>query len=244
MEEVKDIRNFMKKFTPNSLEENEVEKEVEEELIITFTTNGMGLETVICKGEELKQMKKLADNIYNTFLELEGYKITLPIKKINGLRCDPIFHIDKRGTRYCISFKVESSQLFEEEDEDLIIKSYFYNNFGCPNEDEFDKDIHILHSLIKIKYLLENLQYCYASNKLTLYINDNLELLTSVFDNPNIEMCAENCCVCLTTTTNKTPCKHSLCFICWEQIKIHKDEEADEYKLDCPICRENIRHTD
>jgi len=243
MEEVKETCYFAKKVVEEVLEEKvDIPVVIEEEIIVNFIPEGFGLETIICKGEKLKEFKKLADNIYEVFLDLEGYKITLPIKKINGLCCDPIFEIEKRGTRYCINFRIESPKLFEEEDGDLVNKCYYFQSLGCPHEDEFDKDIHILHSLIKIIHLLEYLHYCYGKNKLTTITNDNLELFTSVFETPNVEMCADKCCVCLTTTTNKTPCNHPLCFICWEQIKFHI--ENGEHKLDCPICRQNIQHTD
>jgi len=220
----------------------EEEKEIIQEVIVKYHTVKYHTEHIICKGKELEEFKKLADNIYEVFLDLEGYKMTLPIKKINGLCCDAIIDIQKikqGDTRYSIVFKIDSPKLFEEEDGDLINKNYYYENFGFPHEGEFDKDIHILHSLIKIKYLLSNLQYCYDKNKLTTITNDNLELFTSVFESPNVEMCADKCCVCLTTTTNKTKCKHSLCFICWEQIKFIRTDENQEH-INCPMCRQNI----
>jgi hypothetical protein len=235
MEQINEIKD-----NSSSLEEK-VDIPVEEELIVKYKT-----EQIICKGEELKEIKKLADNIYEVFLELDGYKLTLPIKKINGLCCDAIIDIHKNkpeDTRYFIIFKIESPKLFEEEDGDLVNKNYYYENFGYIHEDEFDKDTHILHYLIKIKYLLSNLQYCYGSNRLTLTTNDNLELFTSVFESPNLEMICDKCCVCLTTTTNKTKCKHSLCFICWEQIKFIRTDENEEH-INCPMCRENIEIID
>jgi hypothetical protein len=250
MEEVNQKRYFAKKnlrkIVERPIEAFEEEEEVEEvkEVSVKYKTD-----IIICKGEELKKMKEITDNIYDVFLDLDGYKMTLPIKKINGLCCDPIISIQKdtyQSDTFNIDFKIESDKLFKKwDDGEYRKKNYYFEHFGFIHEDEFDKDTHILHILIIIKYLLSNLQYCYGSNRLTLTTNDNLELFTSVFENPNIEMCCDKCCVCLTTTTNKTSCNHSLCFICWEQIKIqtHEDEDEDD-EIPCPICRKDIQHID
>jgi hypothetical protein len=40
------------------------------------------------------------------------------------------------------------------------------------------------------------------------------------------------CCVCHDPTETKTICNHSLCIICWEQLK----------QMTCPICREAISY--
>lgn len=91
---------------------------------------------------------------------------------------------------------------------------------------------------IKSKYILSNLKYCYVENELTFTPSPML-LLSSIFENPNVELNCEECCVCNIATTNKTPCSHSLCFICWEQIK--KDEHDN---IPCPLCREDISNVE
>jgi len=236
MEEVKqtlDIRNFMGN---SSLKKAEIP--IEEEVSVMFDTF-----PIICKGEQLKNMKKLADNIYEVFLDIEGYNLTFPIKKIGGLCCEAILDIFQKNDTYVVKFKIQSSKIFEEDGEgDYINKKYFHKNLSIVKEDEFDKDTHILHNLIKIEYLLSDLEYCYNLNELTIYPhNINLDLILSIFDNPNVEMNCGDCSVCLTTTNNKTKCNHYLCFICWEQIKI-KTNEADDVELPCPLCRTNIQY--
>jgi hypothetical protein len=242
MEEVNQTRYFAKKVLEEIGEKiveglnKKVEIPVEEEVNVMFDTM-----PITCEGEELKQMKELAYKIYEVFLDIEGYNLTFPITKIGGLCCEAILEIDPKNNYYLVKFKIQSSKILEEDGQgDYQLKRYFYKLLDYVKQDEFDKDTHILHNLIKIKFILSNLEYCHNLNTLTIYPhNINLDLLLSIFENPNVEMCCDKCSVCLTITRNKTKCNHSLCFICWEQIKIQTNEADDDY-LPCPLCREDI----
>jgi hypothetical protein len=65
---------------------------------------------------------------------------------------------------------------------------------------------------------------------------------------PNFKPCYfEECSICLEMTKGKTPCKHPLCFGCWQDIKRPNDFQLQENVYDfeikfgplkpCPICR-------
>jgi molybdopterin converting factor small subunit len=65
---------------------------------------------------------------------------------------------------------------------------------------------------------------------------------------PNFKPCYfEECSICLEMTKGKTPCKHPLCFGCWQDIKRPNEFnfEPTVYKFEikygplkpCPICR-------
>jgi hypothetical protein len=54
--------------------------------------------------------------------------------------------------------------------------------------------------------------------------------ILSMFHHPNIEMDYVECCVCFEYTKTKTPCKHSLCIRCEQNLKNKK----------CPLCRTMI----
>ena len=122
-----------------------------------------------------------------------------------------------------------------------IEKNYFMEKIFSQNNKIITIN-DIIEILLILKYLFYTLKYCYISNMLEFNSFLNLELFTSVYDNPNIEILGEKCCVCFITTTNKTHCKHSLCFKCWEEIKPQQVDqgEYEETILPCPLCRQNI----
>jgi len=66
---------------------------------------------------------------------------------------------------------------------------------------------------------------------------------------PNVKVSKTNqCCVCNENTITMTPCKHSLCMICWENLQVNNscgygyDDETDMYSgpIECPVCRDDI----
>jgi hypothetical protein len=180
------------------------------------------------------------------------YLIELPIKSVNGLKCACFLkfgnYISQMGRsnqpigeekRYTFaSLKVFSTHL-------NMGEKYNYSNYQMYYdkkilEDQYLPIVHtdIIKCIIKAKYLLSNLKYCYFENMLRLKPSHIL-LLSSIFENPNIELNCEECSICRITTTNRTPCNHSLCFICWEQIKENEDEI-----IPCPLCREDISNVE
>ena len=107
---------------------------------------------------------------------------------------------------------IYSVKLLEKQEEDFILEDV---QFG----------------LEKIKEMLPNLRY----NLLTSEMND----ITKHFR--SIEFCdffginyfdIDDCCVCHEKTKLKTNCGHTLCAICWGQLK----------KRLCPICRNCLHH--
>jgi hypothetical protein len=126
-------------------------------------------------------------------------------------------------------------------DDNTIEKIYYMEKVYNKNN-KIITVMDIIEILLIVKYLLFNLKYCYVSNMLDLNPYINLDLFTSMFDNPNIEMYGEKCCVCFIMTTNKTSCNHYLCFKCWEQVKSQQVDEGEyeETILPCPLCRKNI----
>jgi len=87
--------------------------------------------------------------------------------------------------------------------------------------------------------LLKNMRMNYYSGKLDLnnIIHPNLhkDFRDLYKDTPSVKI-GEDCCVCYTSTTTYTNCKHC---ICWECLaKLIPNEKT---KPNCPLCRRKIK---
>jgi|694.fasta_scaffold04581_30 hypothetical protein len=210
---------------------------------------------IVCEGTELQMIEEMSLEYIDIILNIESYDdkhyfIKLPIKTINGLLCEcslqfqyylpnKIYQpdIDTDKPFYRVFFKVISPKLSLGEHYNYANKRYYEKKLFEDTQTEYTlTDLTII--FIKSKYLLSNLKYCYVENELT-FKPSHILLLSSIFENPNIELNCEECSVCRITTTNKTPCNHSLCFICWEQIKENENEI-----IPCPLCREDITNVE
>jgi len=210
---------------------------------------------IVCEGTELQMIEEMSLEYIDIILNIESYDdkhyfIKLPIKTINGLLCECSLqfqyylphesfqeYIDKDKPFYRVYFKVISPKLSLGEHYNYANKKYYDKKLFQDTQTEYTlTDLTII--FIKAKYILSNLKYCYVENELT-FKPSHILLLSSIFENPNIELNCEECSVCRITTTNKTPCNHSLCFICWEQIKENENEI-----IPCPLCREDITNVE
>ena len=212
---------------------------------------------IICEGTELQMIEDMSLEYIDSVQDIGSYDngqylIKLPIKSVNGLLCYCFlkfgyFTSERYGSDhtlietkkyYWVALKVFSSHLNMGEKYNYSSYQMYYDKKIL--EDQYVPFVHtdIMKCIIKAKYLLSNLKYCYFENQLTLKPSHIL-LLSSIFENPNIELNCEECSICRITTTNKTSCNHSLCFICWEQIKENEDEI-----IPCPLCREDISNVE
>ena len=200
---------------------------------------------IICEGEEYKKMELLAIDLLHKLNVDKVDRIKFPINKIDGLKCQPIllitysYNLHTDNYNMTIIINIQSNTIMY--NDCTIEKNYFMEKIFNQNN-KLITIIDIIKILLILKYLFYNLKYCYISNMLELNSFLNLELFTSIFENSNIEILGEKCCVCFITTTNKTYCKHSLCFKCWEEIKPQQVDqgEYEETILPCPLCRQNI----
>ena len=212
---------------------------------------------IVCEGTELQMIEEMSleyiDSVQDTDSYDNGqYLIKLPIKSVNGLKCICILkfsyitgtkcrsdHTIIEENKYTFaSLKVMSNHLNMGEKYNYNFYKMYYDKHILEEQTSPITHTDIMKCIIKAKYLLSNLKYCYFENELTLKPSHIL-LLSSIFENPNIELNCEECSICRITTTNRTPCNHSLCFICWEQIKENEDEI-----IPCPLCREDISNVE
>jgi len=201
---------------------------------------------IVCEEEDYKKIEIFAKDIFNK-LNIDKLEIIeFPINQIDGLNCKPTLYMNYRHNlrtneiRYCIVFRIISNKIMNDESEN---EKLYYMETLIEETNKLITVIDIIEILIIIKYLFFNLKYCYVRNKLALNSSFNIELLISIFDNPNVKILGEKCCVCFITTTNKTKCNHYLCYKCWEQVQPKLLDDADDYDetiLPCPICRQNI----
>lgn len=200
---------------------------------------------IVCEGEEYKKMELLANDIFHKLNVDKVDQIKFPINKIDGLKCESVlcitysYNLHTDDYNMTIVLSIQSNTIMY--NESGIEKNYFVEKLFNENN-KIITVIDIIEILLILKYLFFNLKYCYVTNMLVLNSFINLDLFTSIFDNSNIEILGEKCCVCFIATTNKTNCKHSLCFKCWEEIKPQQIDrgEYEETILSCPLCRQNI----
>lgn len=200
---------------------------------------------LVCEEEEFKKINLLANSLLYKINVDKVDQIKFPINSIDGLQCKSILYItysqNLQNSDYnmTITFNILSNNLMY--DNTTIEKIYFIEKVFNKNN-KLITVIDIIEILIILKYLFTNLKYCYVKNMLELNTSLNLELFTSIFENLNIEILGEKCCVCFIMTTNKTSCNHYLCFKCWEQVLPQQveEEEYEETILPCPLCRKNI----
>ena len=201
---------------------------------------------IYCEGEEFKKMELLAKNLLHKMNVDRVDRIKFPINKIDGLKCEPVllitysYNLHTNDYNMTIIINIMSNTIMY--NDTTTEKNYYMEKIYNKNN-KIITVIDIIEILLILKYLFFNLKYCYVSNMLELNTFGNIDLFTSVFDNPNIEILGEKCCVCFITTTNKTKCNHSLCFKCWEQVQPKLLDDADDYDetiLPCPLCRQNI----
>jgi len=214
----------------------------ETKMIVEFNNT-----SIECENEEFHMIKELAEYYINipptqkNDNELK-LKIKFGVEEIDGLKCIPYILIDSylhyqtKVRLYRVFFEVRSRNL-ECDEENGCVHSYYLERIM--KEQETFNYMDFMKAFIISKYLLSNLKYCYSENDLNLSPQNKTDLIVRIFENPNVKMRIDKCCVCHIETYNKTKCNHTLCFKCWEQI--NRDEEGD---LPCPICRKDIKFID
>jgi hypothetical protein len=217
----------------------------ETKMIVEFNNT-----SIECEGEEFQMIKELAEYYIdipptqknNNNREEQKLKIKFGVEEIDGLKCIPYIliesylHYQTKVRLYRVFFEVRSRHL-ECDEETGCVHSYYLEKIM--NEQETFNYIDFMKTFIISKYLLSNLKYCYSENDLNLSPQNKTDLIVRIFENPNVKMRIDKCCVCHIETYNKTKCNHTLCFKCWEQI--NRDEEGD---IPCPICRKDIKFID
>ena len=76
--------------------------------------------------------------------------------------------------------------------------------------------------------MIKNIGTLKLNKKTGNFNNEVRETHENLYKFENVVLKYQDCCVCLDTTRTKTPCGHSLCWRCYDQLN----------KKTCPICRD------
>jgi hypothetical protein len=151
----------------------------------------------------------------------EQEDIILPIETLNDLPVIVKISITPNLYNYLFFIDVECHEIQEEP---LQLSSNFFYEISKENPvisvDEF---------LNSFKKIINNLRF----DKVTGTIDEehDTKFFQEIITNPNISFAiVENCSVCIEPTKTRTPCDHSMCYVCWAKLK---------QKI-CPLCREDL----
>jgi len=173
------------------------------------------------------------------------HKFWLPIVEIDGVECKSNLTIN--SDKSALWFIVESKNIFD--NNESVEKIVLYLKTYCLPSEKKAMKLENEETFIKFcNDLKENI------TKLKLDLHGNLvtdtkpdeELISFVEcfkDAENVKLKTPvECCVCTNLTLTKTPCNHALCNRCWFKLPVKHlcDDDDEECKVDCPLCRSNI----
>jgi hypothetical protein len=172
------------------------------------------------------------------------YSFTLPIKKVCGLKVDVTlqFFKDKEWLIKIISddYLYDYECNYDEDDIELDWVELYSKVIKL--DKNFDSIEYFEEVLIKVKDLLTNIKFNKLTGRFVLNEDNDYGLCWKNFldDIPTVECAYENCVVCYEPTFCSTKCKHSVCYMCINQLKPTYNSEWEKNEKFCPICREVI----
>ena len=174
--------------------------------------------------------------------EMQWNEITLPIRKICGLRVECGIKVRKHKNQ--VLLVIRSDVFYENEDICRCDDKYslLRVDFNSNNKDSLEQKIE------NVIQTLKNLTFNKYSGKLDIKKEEEKKqtwndawfgILCKV---DYIEMIDAECCVCLCRTITRTPCKHPICFECADQITYVDNDDYDGEEIPCPLCRADIQY--
>ena len=150
------------------------------------------------------------------------------IEEIDGLKCEVLL---VRGYKQ-FRLKIESDVLWDGYVDDNV---EYYSNDSLldigPTKAEIKK------AVIKMLEILPKLKFDKLRGELVC--GEIKECYAEIFKFNNIKIKEPNeCVVCYDKTFVKTPCNHSLCFVCNE--KLPTILTGNRFLRKCPVCRKDI----
>jgi hypothetical protein len=201
------------------------------------------IELLMGKYEELRKGHEQGGKVYR----LSDTKISMPITKVNDVKCDVRIMISHQS----VLLQICSEEVFNnaESCDYRILYSKLLATKPHSDKTPLSKE-DFVSALVLIKKTLPILIMDRYSGKFiekgekkcAMHImNDFLS------GTDNIERNVDNCCVCMCDTMTQTACGHHICVVCWDSIKPVNDKENDfgEYTMiPCPMCRKDITYVD
>jgi len=139
------------------------------------------------------------------------------------------FNYDKKEDNLYFSIEIRSENLIVNSDcGDSLRYNSVYTSPTIDTVSELQKQLNYIANTIIPSIKFDVFLGIYTSEDTkNCPVQQINELVQKIYNKKD-----EECCVCMERTITKTPCKHILCFLCWEKLKI----------LKCPCCRSNIRY--
>jgi hypothetical protein len=184
----------------------------------------------------------------------DNVKITLPIKKMFGIRTYVILYIVNKKMAY---ITIEASNCMSiDGDGNIDFERLFFKQLI--DKKNVELKLNDIIELIKIlNETLKNLKFDKLTGKIVELDNKNLDIDFWNFIIPKcdyIESVFEECCVCYEKTeTELKCCEKKLCIQCWDKLKMRYCNECNEnnsrnceniscgYRA-CPCCRKAIEN--
>jgi hypothetical protein len=190
----------------------------------------MDIETKIKNYSAILLKKYEAEKIKLTDKHKTEY-IRIPIKTIDKVKVD----VNLMVTHTAVILDITLDDIYENDSFDDV--SLHRKLFNIDNKDFTKLAEYILVELNELRLDMKG----NLINKKD--IDDQIleqELLSGL---DNIELDADECCVCNNLTKTKTICNHCVCYRCMTHIKKVKidGEDDDVNEIPCPICREDIK---
>lgn len=192
----------------------------------------------------------IIDDIIRYLLQykLKGktYTYYIPhIKTIVGVQCNIGLKFYFKNTdeqRYDVHLIVSSNTIVDDNCESRTL--YF-----SPQLKSNSNTLHTKLDRITLSDIIDNMIEIISQLKLDLFrglliteeISPSRGAIMNLFEGiDSITFEGDECCVCKEYVNTTTKCNHSLCILCFEQIKIVEDEEEETEVRKCPLCREDI----
>jgi len=155
----------------------------------------------------------------------ERIALKLNINEIDGVKVKA----EVISCNASITFDIEATEIKKHSQPVYFPRKVLFSKFvdrpvnteNPPTEEEVKK------AMKKLTETLKNLKFNQLENK----------ILSNPPENPYGDRFIQECSVCLEPTKGKTPCKHPLCYPCWQGIRRKLCDRP------CPICREPIENT-
>jgi len=159
--------------------------------------------------------------------------IQLPVKQINNVNCNVYILKINNSIKLLITAK-NISYTYDNDDDDYKKLKYYEKTISskCDEKDDY------MHAIQQIYESLRLLRFD-KINGVFKNIDeiDDINILEELLNDVNINSYIESCCICTDKTYTKTHCNHSLCYVCWDQIKCNEN-----YEIKCPLCRKDINN--
>ncbi len=209
--------------------------------------------SILRLSKDILEHKTEQERIRHRNIYPEGgfvFNCKFPIKEIDNVPVNVIITLYEETTHKQIDLTIKSSKIYVPEDDSIIneddgpdeLEAYIFNSEEIIRNNNPKYTIEFIQEALKIIY--DKLKILYFDKYNGKFMDKSKEISyqdwRTFLNIENITLDFNECCVCLEMTATQTPCKHSLCFKCWSNLKYTKSKKYNEDTIKCPYCRDDI----